>query len=111
MQTYQNMSSLMCTIVNLVLPIIIMFGLVYVTEFAFMSSKNSNITTDVPQNTGFLQENLELQPLKTEEVAYTIRLKEIEMLSVQVSVILMWILVIMSILSWLSNAFGFCWGF
>jgi len=92
MNTLQNMSSLAATIVYLIMPIVIMFGLVFITKFAFYSDKT---------------ENLELQPLSTKEATYSVTLQEMQMLAVQVSTILTWILVVMAVLSWLGKAFGF----
>lgn len=92
MNTVQNLSSLAATIVYLIMPVVILFGLGFTTKFAFYSS---------------VKEDLELQPLSQKEQTYSVELQEMQMLAVQVSTVLTWVLVVMSILSWLGKAFGF----
>lgn len=78
----KKISSFMAPVVHLVIPILIMFGLVFTTKFAFYSEKS---------------ENLDLQPLSLEGVTYSVSLREIQMLAVQLSTVLTWVLVVFKI--------------
>ena len=99
MNTIENLSSLAATMVYLLMPIVIMFGLVFTTKFAFKST-----ITDPEKSS---KEDFKFEPLSTDKKSYSVVLEEMQMLAVQISTILTWVLVVLSVLSWLGKAFGF----
>ncbi len=104
-------SVLTSTIMFLILPLLIIFGLVPLTQFAFNS-----VATDPPPSQSadarLSDINLPFKPPfdtlsdTSKKRARTIVLSDRQMVYAQVSVVCTWILVVLSILSWIGRAFG-----
>ena len=97
-------SVLTSTIMFLILPILIIFGLVPLTKFTFMASSG-----DVAPSGASADWNINIpNPFedKTARKTRSITLSEREVLLAKVSVVSVWILVILLILSWVGRAFG-----
>jgi hypothetical protein len=106
-------SVLTSTIMFLILPILIIFGLVPLTQFAFNSvasdlpgspdtsadARLSDISLPFKYPWNTLSDN-------STKRTRTIVLSDRQMVYAQVSVVCTWILVILSILSWIGRAFG-----
>lgn len=104
-------SVLTSTIMFLILPMLIIFGLIPLTQFAF----NATGGDDKPPSGSMADWKSDWQALgnvfadTTEVKNRCIKLSERQMTLAKVSVVSTWVLVILSILSWVGRAFGlFC---
>lgn len=76
-----------CSLLTLMLYVLVGFGLIYITQFAFMFKKTKPAETF----------DLQIQPATTEEATYSKNFKEYEMLIIQITVMLMWFVIIMNL--------------
>jgi hypothetical protein len=99
-----NTSVVTSTIMFLILPLLILFGLVPLTRFAFSADNKPMSGTSSDWNI-----NIPNPFVGGAQSTRSISLSEREIMWAKVSVVSTWILVILSILSWIGRAFGlFC---
>jgi hypothetical protein len=98
-------SVLTTTIMFLILPLLIIAGLIPLTKFAFTAQKSETGTEGRQQNmlTDIINKYIG-DPSKYN--LYSITLSERDMFMCKVAVVSTWILVILSILSWVGRAFN-----
>lgn len=92
----EPITTMLTNLILLILPVLMIFGMIYITKFSFSSTASPPTTT----------EGLKFQEFSKDEQIYSIQLKKWEMLVVQITTILIWVNILLAILSWLGQAYG-----